>query len=303
MRQQIACAAGLLAVLLSGCAGTPADDRSQVATATSGPLAATVRPTKVLTIVEENHGQTSAVRGMPYLTLLSQHYGRTTAYRTQTHPSLPNYLAMAGGSTFGVRDDGSPAQHPLSGPSVFDAARGTGHTAKTYAEAMTRPCQTSPAGTYAVKHNPWPYFTDAASRRSCQSFDVPSGTITSGALRNDVVRGTLPHVGLLIPDLCHDAHDCSLATADAWLKSWMRVITAGPDYQSGRLVVVITFDEIEGTGTGSILTVVVTPTVRGRTVTSALNHLSWSRWMTDLVGAKPLRQGANAVSLGRAFGL
>jgi acid phosphatase len=294
---------GLAALLLvAGCAGGGGSAAPQLTEGTTRPAAASP-PTKVLTIVEENHGQTTALQGMPYLAMLSQHYGRTTAYRTLTHPSLPNYLAMTGGSTFGVHDDGSPAQHPLSGPSVFDAARSAGHRAVTYAEGMTKPCQLTSAGRYAVKHNPWVYFASAGPRRACQSFDVPSGTTASGALRNDVIRGTLPHVGLLIPDLCHDAHDCPLATADGWLKSWVRVISAGPDYQAGRLVVVITFDEVEGTGTGSILTVLVHPSVRGRVVTSGLSHLSWSRWMTDLVGAAPLRQAAGATSLGRAFGM
>ena len=302
-----------LALLLAGC-GQSAGSTGQAptspfgaqvtatATATSAPQAVTVAPTKVLTIVEENHGQTSALSGMPYLALLSRHYGRTTNYRTLTHPSLPNYLTMAGGSTFGVRDDGSPAQHPLSGPSVFDAARSHGRTAKTYAEAMTRTCQTASAGRYAVKHNPWAYFTEASSRRSCQAFDVPAGTTSAGALHTDVVRGALPQIGLVVPDLCHDAHDCSLATADAWLKSWVQVITAGPDYRAGRLALVVTFDETEGSGTGSILTVVVAPGVRGRTVTTALSHLSWSRWMAELVGAAPLRQAGSATSLGKAFG-
>jgi acid phosphatase len=298
----------LLSALLAGCGGggdeaTPRATTAQLDTATSAPLAATTPPTKVLTIVEENHGQTSALRGMPYLSMLSQHYARTTAYRTLTHPSLPYDLAMAGGSTFNVRDDGSPAQHPLSGPSVFDAARSTGHSAKTYAEGMTSPCQLTSSGRYAVKHNPWPYFASAASRSACRSFDLPAGTVTSGAVRNDVVRGTLPHVGLLIPDLCHDAHDCSLATADSWLRSWVSMITSGPDYQSGRLVVVITVDETEGTGPGSILTVLVHPSIRGRVATSALSHMSWSRWMTDLVGARPLREAAQASSLGKAFGM
>ena len=40
---------------------------------------------------------------MPYLAGLAGEFGRTTAYRAVTHPSLPNYLAVAGGSTFGAR--------------------------------------------------------------------------------------------------------------------------------------------------------------------------------------------------------
>src|SRR4051794_31641252 len=212
--------------------------------------ATTPRITKGLTIVGGNHGTASTLRGMPYLASLASRYGRTTGYRSLTHPSLPNYLAMVSGSTFGVRDDRSPASHHLPGSSVFDAAVSRGRAARTYAESMPSSCRTSAASPYAVKHNPWAYFSGSNQRRYCSRYDVPAGTSTYGPLHRDVVYGHLPNVGLLVPNLCHDAHDCSLATADSWLRTWMRVIMAGPDYRAGHLAVVITFDEVEGTGTG-----------------------------------------------------
>jgi hypothetical protein len=52
-----------------------------------------------------------------------------------------------------------------------------------------------------------------------------------------------------------------------------------------------------------VLTVVVAPGVDHRVVATALDHRSWSRWMTDLVGATPLGEAARSTSLGRAFGL
>src|SRR5437867_4229914 len=38
----------------------------------------------------------------PYINRLAQQYGLATNYYAITHPSLPNYLALTGGSTFGV---------------------------------------------------------------------------------------------------------------------------------------------------------------------------------------------------------
>ncbi|MCW2585375.1 MAG: phosphoesterase [Frankiales bacterium] len=284
-----------LAVLVAGCGTTGA--------APAPPAAAAARVAKVLTIVEENHGAASASRGMPYLHGLARTYGRATNYQSLTHPSLPNYLAMAGGSTFGVHDDASPARHRLAGDSVFDVAIRSHRPAKVYAEAMTSRCQRSAAGSYAVKHNPWPYFSDPAARRRCASADLPSGSYRAGPLHRDAVRGTLPQVGLLVPDICHDAHDCSLATADAWLRRWVGVLMAGPDWRAGRLAIVVTFDEVGGGGGGPLLTAVVWPGLHHKVVTTRLDHLSWCRWMTDLVHARPLRQAASATSLGRAFGL
>lgn len=142
--------------------------------------------------VEENQAESSALSDMPWLRRLANRYGRTTNYRAITHPSLPNYLALAGGSTFGVRDDNDPAAHHVHGPSVFDQAIAHGHTAKTYAESMPTHCDLVPVGRYAVKHNPWAYFSDARSRANCRHDDVPAGTTTAGALHRDIVHGRLP---------------------------------------------------------------------------------------------------------------
>ncbi|MCU1595496.1 MAG: putative hydrolase, partial [Frankiales bacterium] len=229
-------------------------------------------------------------------------YGRATNYRNLTHPSLPNYLAMAGGSTFGVHDDNNPASHKLTGASVFDVAISRNQTAKTYAESMgATPCRLTPANPYAVKHNPWAYFSQ--HRANCGKYDVNAGAPTSGALHQDIVTGKLPRVGMLIPNLCNDAHDCSLSSADNWLHKWVGVIQSGVDWKAGRLAVVVTFDEVEGSGTGSLLTVLLSPRLHGKVVSTRLDHYSWCRWMTDLVGGPALRSAASAPSLGKAFSL
>ena len=260
-------------------------------------------PTKVLLIVEENHSDQQATAGMPYLASLGRAYGVATDYRAVTHPSLPNYLALAAGSTFGIRDDANPSSHRLTGPTVFDRAIAAGRTAKVYAEAMPGPCGLSPSGRYAVKHNPWTYFRDTTSRANCQRFDVPSGTVSSGALRSDVLAGRLPTVGMLIPDLCHDAHDCSLGTADAWLKSWMDLIKAAPDFRAGRLAVVITFDEDDRASGNRVLTTVVAPGTRGVRAASSYTHYSWTRYAGEIAGAPLLREGSRATSLRPGFRL
>jgi len=156
-------------------------------------------PVKALVVVEENHSQSSVSSGMPYLASLADTYGQTSAYQAVAHPSLPNYLAIIGGSTFGVTDDRPPADHPVPGASVLDAAIAESATAKAYIEDMPGPCTLVSSGDYAVKHNPWAYFADQTDRRNCQNFDVPAGTPTGGALHDDVQAGALPTVGLLIP--------------------------------------------------------------------------------------------------------
>ncbi|PVU84097.1 phosphoesterase [Cellulomonas sp. WB94] len=274
--------------------------------ASTAPTVAVTTPTgvtKVLTIVLENHGVPAVTAAMPELMKLATTYGRTSHYSATTHPSLPNYLDMAGGSTFGVTDDEAPAVHPVAGPSVFDLALTTGHIARTYAEAMATTCALETSGRYAVKHNPWAYFSDAASRSACQVADVPLGDLTSGALHDDIAAGTLPNIAYVVPDLCNDAHDCPLATADSWVSGWVSQVLEGPDWQAGRLAVVVTFDEAEKTGENIVLTVVVAPGLHGAVADGALTHQSWTRWMSDLVGATAPGNAGSAPSLGAAFGL
>lgn len=259
------------------------------------------RPTKVLTVVEENKSAASALRSMPWLAGQARSYGSTTSYTALTHPSLPNYLALAGGSTFGVGDDAEPAAHPISGPSVFDTALAAHATAKSYVEAMPANCALSTSGTYPVKHNPWAYFSDPASRANCRRYDVPAGTTRSGALRSDILAGRLPTVGMLIPDICHDAHDCPMRTADDWLRGWMSVITQGPDWKAGRLAVVVTFDEDDYSAHNTVLTAVLAPGVRSVVARTPLTHYSWTRYAGELAKAPPLRGARTAPSLSAGF--
>lgn len=268
---------------------------------TATPAVAATRPTKVLVIVEENHSAAQAIDGMPYLRSLGKTYGYTTNYHAVAHPSLPDYLALAGGSTFGVRDDKPPASHHLTGRTVFDQAILRGKTAKTYAESMPSNCYLGSATRYAVRHNPWTYFSDSGPRANCKKFDVPAGTRFTGALRTDVVNGTLPTVGMLIPNTCNDGHDCPLSTADDWLKKWIPFVMAGPDYKAGRLAIVVTFDEDDYSAANQVLTTVVSPYTSHVVSGAAYTHYSWTRYADQLAGAVPLRNAADAVSLRDAF--
>jgi hypothetical protein len=256
---------------------------------------------KVLVVVEENHSLSEMRDQMPYLYGLARQYGYATDYRAATHPSLPNYLAIAGGSTFDVADDASPSAHPLTGPSVFGAAIAAGRTARLYAESMPSVCATAPSGAYAVKHAPWAYFVDEAAL--CQDRMVPAGTPTDGPLASDVAAGELPTVGMLVPDLDHDAHDGTLATADEWLHGWLPAIMAGPDFQGGRLAIVVTADEDDKTDGNRVLTVVIAPGVTDEVVTAPLSHYSLTGLLCEVAGVPPLREAAGAPSFAEAFGL
>jgi acid phosphatase len=257
--------------------------------------------TKLMVIWEEND-TTSAYRSMPYLTSLSDTFGRATSYSGLVHPSLGNYLAAVSGQgagTCGLRDP-LPAACPQSGPTVFGQAIAAGKSAAAYAENMTSSCQTTNASLYAARHNPWTYFRDEAAQ--CRQGDVPLGSASNGALLTDIKAGTLPNASMVAPNIVDDAHEGDLGKADAWLATWMPLIMAGPDYQSGKLAVVITFDE--GVGPNQTVPfVLVNRNVSHQVVSQRFDHYALCRLYDDVLGVSPLNAAASAPGLAAAFGL
>jgi hypothetical protein len=281
--------------------GTPS---SKKPTRSSSTLAGA--PTKVLVVIEENHSYTQMRQGMPFLAGLSAKYGYATHWTALAHPSLPNYLGIAGGTTFGILDDKSPAAHKSdvgSATSVFDQALAAGKTAGTYAESMPKPCHVydypdRSVGTplYAVRHNPWVYFQ--SHRNDCLAHDKDLTTFAGDAAKN-----ALPNVGFLIPNLVHDAHNASLGAADSWLSTQLGPVLKSTDFTTGKLVVVVTADEDDKHSGNVVLTSVLTPRLSHKVVTSGLTHYSLTRYLAQVLGVKPLDNGATAPDMKAAFGL
>ncbi len=301
-------------LMIVGCAATPAVSslhsqrdavhaagarRAAAASIPSAQAAQRTPPTKVLVVVEENHSFSQMRARMPYLRSLTKKYAFANNYHAITYPSLPNYLALVGGSTFKVRDDYPPSAHRIQKSNVFDQALRKSKSAKTYAESMPARCSLTSSGDYAVRHNPWTYF--AQSRSRCNRYDVPLGRPKRGTLHRDIARGTLPNVGLIVPNLCHDAHNCSLAIADGWLKRWLPRVLSGRDFTSGRLTVVVTADESDRKSKNDVLTVVMHAGMTHRVVTKRLNHYSLLGYVDHVLGVRLLGHATRGFA--RAFRL
>src|SRR4029077_16426286 len=85
----------LAAVAVSACSGPPGTSLSR----------------NVFVIVMENQAPANALEG-PFLASLAARHGAATNYHAITHPSVPNYLAMVSGQTWGVTDDSYHALPP-----------------------------------------------------------------------------------------------------------------------------------------------------------------------------------------------
>jgi acid phosphatase len=176
---------------------------------------------------------------------------------------------------------------------VFGQALARGETARAYQESMPQPCDQDFAGQYDVNHNPWAYFPSEAA--SCRADDVAAGTPADGALATDARGGTLPTVGLITPNLLHDGHDGTPAQADAWLRGWIPVLESGPDWRSGRLAIVVVFDE--GETTEQVPFVLMVPGLSGVKISEPANHYALTRLIDTVIGAPPLRRASGAADL------
>jgi acid phosphatase len=293
-----------LAATLAACAGlllgsgAPSSSAQGLAASESRGRETARAVTKLLVVIEENQSLSQMQTGMPYAYSLAQRFGYATNYHAITHPSLPNYLAIVSGQTHGVADDEPPSAHRLTGRTVFGQALAHGKKAAVYADGMRAACSTQSSGSppYAVGHNPWPYFV--GERRACRAHDLPVGRLWSA-----VRSGRLPNAGLVVPDKCHDAHDCSPASADSWFRNLMTRVFLGRDWRAGRLAVVLSADEDDGSAGNTVLTVVIHPSQRHHVVTAPLDHYSLTKLYEQVAHTRYLGHASAAPSLARAFGL
>jgi phosphatidylinositol-3-phosphatase len=230
----------------------------------------------VVWIVLENHSYddligpkgSSAAAASPYLNSLADSCGLATNMWAITHPSLPNYLAQLTGSTGGVRTDCTPARCPQRRRTLLDQVHRNGGSWRVLAESMPTACDRSDAGAYVARHNVATYFASLST--ACRRWDLPMGSTSAGRLVDLVDTGRLPTFLLVIPNQCHNTHDCAVRTGDRWLSQVVPLITSGPDYRAGRTALFVTWDEGSGGYAGEscaatrsrschVATLVVTP--------------------------------------------
>jgi hypothetical protein len=259
------------------------------ATVNAGPCGTAAHPPPVyrhvVWIWMENHAYGAVIGSphAPYLTQLARDCATATRYSTVGSPSLPNYLGATGGSTFGVRDDAGPALHPVASDNLFRQVRDSGASERSYEESMPTNCATSSSGRYAVKHNPAAYYVGGDDRAACRADDVPLPQLAS-----DLSAGALPAFSFVTPNLCDDTHDCSVATGDAWLRSWVPRLLDSAEYRAGATAVVILYDEYT-----PVPNVFIAPSARvGTVVATPINHYALLRATEEMLGLPALLAGA-----------
>jgi phospholipase C len=270
-------------------AGSPPSPRLSPSPAASGaatppavspdPSPPAAAPGTVFVIVMENKSAAAALdpSQAPYTAGLARRYGLAEDYFAITHPSLPNYLALTSGSTWGISDDG---YHVLPARDLGHQLTAAGVSWRAYMEGMTGGCFHSPYP-YALKHNPFAYYGGAC----------PANVVPLTALAGDL-SGSTPRFVWITPGLCNDTHDCPVSTGDRWLRQTVPEITASAAWRAGG-VLFITWDEGYGS-INQVATVVVAPWLGGRASRAAYNHHSLLATIEIRLGVGRLGEAAKA---------
>jgi acid phosphatase len=213
----------------------------------------------VIVLENKEYEQVIGSPQSPYINSLARRYGLATHFYGARHPSLPNYLAMIGGDTFGI--DSNCTNCTVDQPNLVDQLEAGRKSWKAYMESMPSPCFVGDSGKlYRQKHNPFIYFDSIRNNPARCNKIVPFTQFTS-----DLATNTLPNFVWITPDMCNAAHDCPIDTADTWLKTTVPAILASPAWKNGGALF-ITFDEGESdagccgnAAGGRIATLVISP--------------------------------------------
>ncbi len=267
-------------VIASG-QGTTAGNGAQSSSTTSLVPASVPHYAHIVVVVMENRGFSDVIGNpqAPYLYSLVQQGLSLTDTHAVAHPSQPNYLALFSGSTQQTTSDACP--QTLSGPNLASELSAAGYTFIGYSESLPQPGYTGcSSGAYARKHNPWADYTDLPS-----SINQPFTAFPTD-------YNQLPTVSFVIPNLNHDMHDGTISQADQWLQSNLgNYVTWAYTHHS---LLIVTWDEDDGTPTNQIPTILVGSTLLSGTDSTPSTHYTILRTIEASYQLPPL--GASAAT-------
>ena len=238
----------------------------------------------VFLVINENHNYNQIIGNpaAPDINALASDYGVATSYTGVGDPSEPNYVAMLGGSTFGINSDDPYVfpGHTVQAANLMSQLEGAGETWKGYFQDM--PYAGYRGYCYPAKCNGIPdmdteYVAKHNGILNFANMQTPSEwakQMPYQQLASDLASGSVPNLSYIVGDECHDMHgappwcvDSGKAgdVDDTWLVSQgdqfvgqtVNQITSSPVWQSGTNAIVVTFDE-GNVASDKVATVVIT---------------------------------------------
>ncbi len=253
-----------------------ASDRQSKATAADRAMP---RYKHIFVIIAENkaYGQIIGSTDAPRLNQFAKTYGLASNFYGEVHPSEANYIAMLGGSNFGIHDDdafycqpGSGdrfcshakepgyASHTITAKSLTDQLAEKGLTWKGYFENLPSPgskAVVSPnpvRALYAVKHNGFMNFKTVQDDPQ-----LAQKVVGLDQLAVDLSSGQAPNYSHIILNQCHEMHglaECPnpqqlIQTGDAQMGQLVDQIMKSPLWAlPDHSAIVLTFDEDNNPG-------------------------------------------------------
>jgi Phosphoesterase family len=209
----------------------------------------------VFMIYLENHGVKDIVgsRNAPYTNGLINNYGYGSNYYAQTHPSLPNYYPILGGSDFGFNYNCE--LDCFDEPNLADNIDRAGKGWASYEQSMPSPCFTQSSGPYSPGELPFLAFHDIVSNTArCQAHVLPLQRMATDL----ALPATTPNYVWWAADENHNmegpiniefilslltTHQYNIKAGDQFLADTLPTILNSPAFQMQRSAIFITWDE------------------------------------------------------------
>ena len=238
----------------------------------------------VFIVISENHrfDQIIGNPAAPIINGLAKSYGLATQYTGVSDPSEPNYVAMLGGSDFGISSDDPyffPG-HTVDAENLMSQLEAAGKTWRAYFQDLPYAgyrgfcfpgkCNGIPDSDteYVAKHNG---IVNYANMQNPADF---AKQMPLEQLSDDLASGDLPNLGYIVADECHDMHGAPpycvdsgnpgdnadnwlVATGDKFIGDTVDKITSSSSWKKGNNAIVLTWDEGD-TPSDLVTTVVVT---------------------------------------------
>jgi hypothetical protein len=266
-----------------------------------GPTAKVPHYKHIVVIAFENHSYESILGSSApssYFKTLAAMCGTATDFTSASFPhSLPNYLAVTGGTTGGISGDCLPGRNcRVQSRSIFDQVGGTGW--RVWAESMPAPCDRQNATPYVARHNP-PLYFPSVTATVCQRNDRAMPTPVPNPARSFT---------WISPDLQNDLTTGTLSDASTWLKAVLadsNGLLRSKAYTAGNTAIFIWFDSGADTDTAStpIPLIVVAPSVGHRVVSTPLNDYYLLHGWEGLLGQPCLETACTVNGFDKAFRL
>ncbi len=258
-------------------------------------LAASTVPqySHVVVVMEENHSYSDIIgdtTAAPYMNSLATGGALLTSSYAVSHPSEPNYLALFGGSTFGLSSDKCPVSEGTKA-NLGSELLGAGFTFKGYSEGLPKTGSTvCTSGEYARKHSPWVNYSNVPTSDSLPFTSFPSSTNYA----------SLPTVSFVIPNLRDDMHDGTIAQADTWLKSKLSAYATWA--KSNNSLLIVTWDEDDYTENNQIPTIFYGADVTTGKYDETVNHYNLLATLEQMYGLAKVGSSSSATAITDIFG-